>query len=259
MKVAICFFGQPRWLNNPYVYMSHKKWIMDLYDTDIFIHSWINNSENNFEYADQVDDIFKNKEVPDSDQIILNRYKPKEYLFEKSKTFYLSKETRDILEERKNLYHRRINGSFNWSENNENNHLSQLYSISKSIELLNNHKYDFVFISRFDNYIYKLPNLYNLNSDALYINDKILYNFSDVLIFGGQEHIKTFNCIDKVDEISKHVHYFSPEEYKRVAYQSKFGYNPPIIGDYGYEIGKEKRIDIGVGVVRSNNLKNLQL
>lgn len=259
MKVALCFFGQPRWLENPYVWLSHKYWIIDKYNANIYIHTWINDNENKFEYADQVKEEVKTHEIRDSAKIILNKYKPIKYIFEKNKELYFDNNTRKILSDKKIDYEYKINGTFNYSLTNEKNHLSQLYSISKSISLLKDDKYDWIILSRFDNYIYDFPNLYSLNYDNLYLSDNCFHIFSDVLIFGGQKQIETLNCFDILPELTKKIYYFTPEEYKRVAYQRLYGYDPPIIGDYNYEIGQEKRIRIGVGVVRSNSLKNLQI
>ena len=62
------------------------------------------------------------------------------------------------IEEKKKLY----NGEFYYSLNNENNTLSQIYSVSKSISLLGD-RYDCVILSRYDNFIYNFPNLNDLS------------------------------------------------------------------------------------------------
>ena len=40
MKVALCIFGQPRFLDNPHPFISHKKYILDKYDVDCYCHLW---------------------------------------------------------------------------------------------------------------------------------------------------------------------------------------------------------------------------
>lgn len=258
MKVAICIFGQPRWINNPYVLLSHKYWIIDRYKADVFIHSWISGEEKKFDYADQVEEYKKTKEVKNVADIIIKKYNPKKYIFEKPKDFSLDEKSRTILKKREQEYYEKVNGYFNHTLTNENNHLSQLYSMSKSISLLND-DYDWIILSRFDNYIYNFPNLFILEKNNLYLNDTYSYNFADVLIFGGQKQIETLNCFDLIPELCNKILYFTPEEFKRTAYQRIYNLDPPQIGEYLYEIGQEKRIPIGVGVVRSNTLENLQI
>jgi hypothetical protein len=264
MKIALCFYGQPRLLNNPYVYISHKYWILDRYNTDIFIHSWIDNEEKEFNYADQVK--IKSKEIKNSDQIILNRYKPKKYIFEKSKVFKLDENQEKILKYKESEQKTRWSAGsyFNLTENNVNNHLSQLYSLSQSIKLIDD-DYDWVILSRFDNYIINIPDLCSLNNDDLYLDNKYydvtcdVNNFTDVLMIGGLEQIKSFNIFDKLNELIYDIEAFQPEEFKRVAYYKKYKHK---IKEYSpnlkLPIKLEKRIKIRVGVVRTNSLENLQ-
>ena len=40
MKVALLFFGQPRFLENSLPFESHKDHIINKYDTDVFCHTW---------------------------------------------------------------------------------------------------------------------------------------------------------------------------------------------------------------------------
>jgi hypothetical protein len=135
LKIAICFYGQPRHLDNPHTFLSHKHWIIDRYKADVFCHAWISGEEIEFEYADQVKPHLKTKEDKNAKDIILTKYNPKNYLFEKPRKFEML-ELRPLLKEKEIDYTSKINGTFNWSENNENNHFSQLYSLSKSISLL---------------------------------------------------------------------------------------------------------------------------
>ena len=39
------YYGQPRFTNNPYCYESHKKFIFDRYDTDVYAHLWWDEDE----------------------------------------------------------------------------------------------------------------------------------------------------------------------------------------------------------------------
>ena len=45
MKVACLYYGQPRFTNNPYCHESHKKFIFDRYDTDVYAHLWWDEDE----------------------------------------------------------------------------------------------------------------------------------------------------------------------------------------------------------------------
>lgn len=253
MKVALCFFGQPRHINNPYTWLSHKYHIIDKYKADVFCHAWISGEEKAFDYADQVKDELKSKENIDAANIILKKYNPKKYIFEKPRQFKLDDSLAPVIKQKQIEYNARIIGSFNWSPNNENNHLSQIYSMSKSISLLNDN-YDWVFLTRYDTYIYELPNIYSLEKNNLYLDNQWLTNFSDVMMIGSQPQIEALNCYDNISELCHKIWYFSAEEFKRVAFQSKFG---ELQLDTFHQ-GAEKRIPIRTGVVRSNTLDKIQ-
>jgi hypothetical protein len=248
MRVALCFFGQPRSIKNPYTYLSHKEWIIDRYNADVFAHAWISGGEREMEFSDWVDSKFKieTKESTKAPDIILKNYKPKAYIFEPPKKFSLDEDSRMIIKRKEEEYQKKWEGKFHYSPNNENNIMSQLYSISKVIELLKNeNKYDWVILSRYDNYITDFPELYKLAKEYLYLSDKFTSNFSDVIMFGGQNQIETFDCFDKIPELCKKINYFTPEEFKRHAFYMKYK-------------NQEKRIKIGIAIARSNDKDNLQ-
>lgn len=260
MRVALCFFGQPRFIDNPYTYISHKYWIIDKYNADIFTHTWINNKEKKFEYSDWVQEEKHTIENKNADEIILKKYNPKKYIFEKSKHFSLDEKSRNIIKEIEKDFRSKYNeeSKFNYSENNENNVLSQLYSMSKCISLIDS-DYDWIILSRYDNYIWQFPNLFQLDKNNLYLNNTYLHNFQDVLIFGGQRHVEILNCFDKVPKLCDKIQYFTPEEFKKNAYRKVYPPDPDAEYLYSYQVGKEKRISIGVGIVRTNTLENLQI
>tara|TARA_R110002153_G_scaffold135870_2_gene285588 strand:+ start:3308 stop:4024 length:717 start_codon:yes stop_codon:yes gene_type:complete len=238
MKVALCIFGQPRVINNPYTHQSHLDHIINKYNTDIFIHTWISGEEESLEYSDWVDKELRTVEQSNSTEIILEKYNPKKYIFEKPKKFQLSNTSRNLVQSCKPCP---AGGNY-WSLNNENNTLSHLYSLTKSIQLIDD-KYDWVILSRYDNYITNLPDLNTLNSNNLFLSDQYSH-FTDVLIFGGYEQIKTLACYDDIPNLCNDIKYFIPEEFKRSAFQTK------------YET--EVRIPIGVSIARSNTLSKLQ-
>lgn len=234
MKVALCLFGQPRLLENPYTHQSHNTWIISKYDTDVYAHSWISKSAASFNYSDWgIEMGLADVESKDAESIILNNYCPKKYCFEYPKTFFLEDSIKKKVELLKY-----------YSLNNENNLLSHIYSMSKSIEIIDKSiNYDFVILSRYDNYIESFPDLNLLHKDSLYLSDR--YNhFCDVIILGSMDHIETLNCFYRFNDLCNDVNIFTAEEFKRCAYKKKNQ--------------TEKRITIEVGIVRTLTLQNLQ-
>ena len=140
MKVALCFFGQPRLLENPHTYNSHVKNIINKYSTDVYVHNWISSENNKFTYSDwaldKMQEDWKQEHSQDVKDRINEMYSPIASKFDTIRTFQLSDNSRKLV---KNL-------SF-YSTNNENNTLSQLYSISECIKLIQKDDYDFEFMN----------------------------------------------------------------------------------------------------------------
>lgn len=238
MRVALCFFGQPRVIENPFTYQSHLDHIINKYDADVYTHTWISGGKNPLKYSDWVKADARSSEHPNAAQNILAKYKPKKYLFEEPKTFRLDEASRGIVKACSPC----PNGSFYWSPNNENNTLSQLYSVSKTLQLLEGETYDWVVLSRYDNFIDFFPNLNELEPN-LYLTNQYMH-FADVLMFGSQPHIRTLNCFEDIPELCRKIDYFTPEEFKRAAFQTHYQ--------------SEGRVAIGVGIARSNSLDKIQ-
>jgi hypothetical protein len=63
-------------------------------------------------------------------------------------------------------------------------------------------------------------------------------------MFGGQEQVNTLDCFDIIPELCSEINYFTPEEFKRAAFNRKFQ--------------SEKRTNIVVGIARTDTLEGLQ-
>jgi hypothetical protein len=237
VRVALCLFGQPRFVDNPYGFDSHFNNIISKYDADVFAHAWIP-TEQDGNITPYETSYWVNTEVfppKDSETIILDKYKPLKYSFEPPQSFSLKDSIRDVV---KDLEY--------YKKTQENNLISHLYSLSKSIKLLCGlPKYDWVIISRYDNYIHNMPNLTGLPSDELYLSSQYSH-FVDVLMFGGQSQIESMICDDDstIEYLCNHINNFTPEEFKRVSFNRYYK--------------TECRIPIGVGILRSSTLEGLQ-
>jgi len=239
MNVALCMFGQPRVIRNDFTFNSHQEHIIKKYNPDIYCHSWISKEPKEFEYSDWVNPIRRSVEDSFASEIILEKYKPKHFLFEEPRIFSLEGKSRELA---KNSGKCPL-GVYYWSENNEHNLISQLYSISKVIKMSSQSKYDWVILSRYDNYIENIPSLYDLDSNNLYLSNHFPH-FVDVLMMGGQEQMNTIDCYDDIDGLCSEINYFTPEEFKRASFNRKFE--------------REVRVDISVGIARTNTLEGLQ-
>ena len=51
MKVALLFFGQPRYLDDDRAYNDYKRLILDRYDTDVYIHTWFDEAGGKYDVS----------------------------------------------------------------------------------------------------------------------------------------------------------------------------------------------------------------
>ena len=236
-KIALCLYGQPRWVQLPYQFNAYKRWILSKYNVDVFTHFWLSDDSENFNYGDwSVGKKYNCKYVKNSKEIIIEKYNPLKFKFEKAKKFELDENSRKLV---KNL---------KWySLNTENALLSHLYSMSESINLIDDIKiYDFIIVSRYDTFIINFPDLNQLDNNRLYLSDAYL-DFSDQLVMGGPNQMKTQALFDKIPLLCGMVTALNPENFKQQSFELSFD-NQNIL-----------RIPMRFGYIRNHSLNSLQL
>lgn len=174
-KIAVCFFGQPRFVRNTRAVVAHNKELFAKYDCDVFVHTW-------YDYADTVrqpsstwtglgDVNFNIDDVKD----IYHCYHPKVLMTEKPIDFindpHVEKTYNDIW----------ASGHPYFEYINFCNIFSQHYSISKVAYLPPVADYDAVVFTRFDMEIEKIPDLHKLEKNAVYIPNNH-NNFPDTVM-----------------------------------------------------------------------------
>lgn len=198
MKVALVFFGQPRFINNPNPYLSNKKFILDKYETDVYCHAWY--SENIDEYDYSCWSTLKQCPVEKgSIKKIKELYNPKKIEVDEPKKFEFSTESVSVLDK----ISKRIGKSHIFTKDTYSNILSQSCSIEKALNLIDDKdQYDFIILSRYDNQIFEFPNLEDLNNKNMYVSH-IHNRFPDMLIFFGPSLLKSMCYHSKIDNIIK--------------------------------------------------------
>ncbi len=220
MKVALLLFGQPRNLENLNSFNSHKEWIYDEYDVDTFCHVWWEKGIKEYDVSDWVKEECTVSEDPI--QVIEERYKPKRIKVEPPRTFKLSY----------NL-HRRTREKFGtghpWSEKTLSNVSSHLYSIETAARLIENPSdYDFIILSRYDNYIHNFPDLESMDGDHFYLSDHHP-RFPDLMYIFSPKFIATQYTYGRMEELAeRHFYDFwepSAECYKYYNYFDQYQRN----------------------------------
>jgi len=197
MKIAMTISGQPR--QYAAGFLECKKWFLDKYDIDVYLHSWIDKKFYKYDFFDEGK--LQNTYTADENTYseILELYKPKGYLFEKAINF-------DATD---------IKGSNNQRLNSQ---LGMWMSLKRAWDLLEESgiKYDYVIRTRFDlqftdhvvescplisNITQLDPNQVNLFD---YHNDNHRkLNVNDLFAIGGYDVMKVYHNLF-VDQIYYH-------------------------------------------------------
>jgi hypothetical protein len=192
MKIALCFSGQLRFVNEYSKYIIEN--IINLYDVDVYAHFWWDESMLNKPFHHEFNDLYK-ENIENFKQI----YSPKNLLYEEKLMINnniclpisnecdmcLSKEQCEQIVLRMK---------------------SQFYSIQKCYKLIENpSQYDFIIRIRSDCYIKSPLILDSLNKDILYIQNGYAAGrdrqFCDWFALGShsamQQYCDIYNYIDK--------------------------------------------------------------
>ena len=197
MKIAMTISGQPR--QYAAGFLECKKWFLDKYDIDVYLHSWIDKKFYKYDFFDEGK--LQNTYTADENTYseILELYKPKDYLFEKAINF-------DATD---------IKGSNNQRLNSQ---LGMWMSLKRAWDLLEESgiKYDYVIRTRFDlqftdHVVESCPlisNITQLNPNQVnlfdYHNDNHRkLNVNDLFAIGGYDVMKVYHNLF-IDQIYYH-------------------------------------------------------
>lgn len=187
MKIALILSGQPRRYRNGYKEL--KKWFLDRYDIDVYLHAWKAKEFHKFNFFNEG----KLEKIHHVDENLydnlVNWYQPKGYLFEKSIQF----DGKDI----KGQNNQRLNSQ-----------MGMWMSLKRAWDLVENSgiQYDLIFKTRYDllfthrvaNNCPLLEDLTQLSPDYLhhfgYAPDWVHSNYqmNDQIAIGGYDVMKTY-------------------------------------------------------------------
>lgn len=212
MNIAVCFYGQPRFIDNKLSYESHKHKIFNQGNVDVFAHYWFDEEQTAFIASDwsKKHNNYIHKNAP---ELIQEYYNPVRIKQEKPKPFVEN----NIIKDKCSLLPY-------YSENNFYNLQSHLYSFEQSFRLLKeysketNKQYDFIVSTRFDNYIVNFPDLNILDKNSLYIDRRCGNNFTDVILLFGFSILESFTPYSNFQKITTETKLFIAEEYKRLSF-----------------------------------------
>jgi hypothetical protein len=151
LKLALVLFGQPRLVQKPDVWLSHKAHILDKYDVDVYMHGWLPSAESEA-LSSHVPSPAHAYCPPNAREILMERYNPKAVTFEPQRPVHFDDATLRLLHSK---FHSR-----ELCMGNIHNYSAQLYSISSAARLVDRDTpYDFIVMARYDMTVLEFPDL----------------------------------------------------------------------------------------------------
>ena len=227
MKVALCFYGQPRFVDRKEVQDSYHENIISKYDTDVLCHAW-HDKEEQYEFSSWSGLTHHN--VPKNAlEIITSAYKPTLLIHDTPITFKFDPEVLEFIDEN-------FGRNQNWNERNYSNLISQLWSIQRIsdylyLRMVRGANYDWVILARYDTTLHHFPDLNTLDNSKLYIPDNHR-GFPDMIkIFGPKYLAWSRNVFFDIKEVYKGIVEPTPEAFKHQSFLKRFSqddisYNP---------------------------------
>lgn len=223
MKVALAFFGQPRFIDNPDIIKTYTKVILDRYDTDVFGHMWWEEDAEEYDYSSwsQID---KCPVLKDAPKIIGDNYQPLILEVESPKTFELPPKAKAFVDEKFTDKHQArevcVESGNHWNTKNYSNIMSQMYSIKSVANIVKsytegtNTSYDFIILARYDTVLINFPDLNTCDKYKFYLPGHHP-RFPDTIQFFGPKYLTwALNVFDDVDDVYKDIWEPSPESFK---------------------------------------------
>jgi len=225
MKVALLFFGQPRYLDDDRAYNDYKRLILDRYDTDVYIHTWFDEAGGKYDVSTwaQMHGAKNAVILPDSIERLKRMYNPKVLVHEKPQKFVLPPECKAFVDEKFTDKH----PEGHWNPGNYSNIMSQLKTIQRVAQLYEEtgDKHDIIVLARLDTWLENFPDdLSALDPSKFYLPGH--HNrFPDVIHICGRRYLgwmkNAFNDINN-PRVFHNIWEPSPEAFKGMAFLLRY-------------------------------------
>jgi hypothetical protein len=238
LRVAVVFFGQPRFVSSKLAAFSHR-YHLRKYNVSYFGHVWFDKELSQVQTAPWANlgeiNLAQNsieiltKSYP---RIILSIDKPK--IFQSGDLIAsLHLEDDEVVSE---ILRKEIE--------NIPNTLSQFYSLHQALELFekSNKDFDFLIVSRYDNFIWNLPNLKEISNEVLTISDHHP-NFPDLIYISKPQNLSFLNCYPFLHQLCMGSRELSAESIKFRAFEE---------ANIGVELNATS---MDVSILRSENFR----
>lgn len=215
-KIAVIFFGQPRYISSKLASKSHKWWLRKC-DVDYFGHCWFHSSISIYRPAHWTG--LEHVNVPmDTPELILKQYPGCDIKFEKPVSFDLNLYRKYFEFQPGEILSDKLTDQIKGLEAT----LSQSLSIHRAFEHFTSvadvEAYDFIILSRYDNFIWKMKRPEFLPKDKLNLSNHHP-GFPDLIFIGSWRLISSLDSWPNLHILLKNNRNFSSENLKKESFK----------------------------------------
>jgi hypothetical protein len=235
MKVAVLFYGQPRFCNVLELVKNIQETIINNgHDVDVYSHCWFEPS-GSYTASTWTNMTSTTKMVPDNAiEVIRKEYKPVRMLIDKPQTFTIDPEILAFINDpAKHWNHVGVP----WNQN-ISNVLSQLKSVQNVSRLVDD-SYDWYILARYDAIIKNFPDLNTCDPSLFYLNN-VHHKMPDMIQLFSKKYLTwAQNVFDDHKQVYTNLIEPSPEGFKLAAfekYHTRQDLNPTNMRAYALRI-----------------------
>ncbi len=223
MKIAVGFWGQPRFIENPAVFNGLNKLLFSnpTYNVDVYVHTWFD--ENGTMIGSNWSNV-NHKMNPKTLDYIFDRYRNhlKHLVWMAQPNFLLDDRFKPL---RQQMYNHMHTSTCMVNDRNFDALCSQMVSTHEAINLIRNagiEQYDWIILMRQDCCLLTLPDLTTLDPNKLYCaltgpesikDDYFIFNPKNSGIFNMVDALQTYKVTNYNIPNSEHIRYVQALKY----------------------------------------------
>lgn len=221
MKVALCFWGQPRFIENPVTYEGVKKNFLDKYDVDVYVHTWF--SQDGTMVGSNWSGI-NHKINPNTLNIIYDRYRNNlKRLWWQTQPNFLEDERFKPL--RQQMYNHMHVSACIVHDRNFNSLCSQMVSTTEIINVIKHfgvEQYDWIVVMRQDCHVIDIPDLETLDPTKFYCSNCGPESLKEEFLIFHPRYIDALNMINALQTYEVKPNYIPNAEHIRYVECTKY-------------------------------------
>jgi hypothetical protein len=233
MKIALVFFGQPRFIKHGLSSLSHKFFLRGQH-YDVFGHCWFDSSAE-FEVSPWTGIQNKSEMISPNTKAIIEKQFPNSNIVFESPRQFRHPDLQSIITQSDVTKQKKLDAEYQRLKTTPsqmyNNTTSQLYSMHMALNQVRkaNLEYDILMLTRWDNFIVTGPKLGHINKKMLTVSNLHNFGFPDLLFIGPQKLIYSLDAYPNIEYLYRQAPSMTCEHVKKLSFLDEYSLDTVLI------------------------------